>query len=151
LFDAQFPLLTTEQWLASARRTWKTDDGELVPTYDVRLARTLAEVDIERPLPSMWNEFDALARTPVLVIRGANSDILSAATVAAMHARHPDMEAIEVPDQGHVPLLEGEGLIRRIAEFLQNCDAAAGSATERRGGDAIQNPQLASQWGDRWR
>jgi len=151
LFNIQFPNLTTEQWLAAAHRTWKTEDGELVPTYDVRLARTLAEVDIERPLQTMWSEFDALARTPVLVIRGANSDILSAATVAAMQARHPGMEAIEVPDQGHVPLLEGDDLIRRIAQFLQNCDAGAGSATERRGGDASQNPRPASQWGDRWR
>ena len=61
LFDAQFPKLTAEQWLAAARRTWKIDDGEMVPTYDVRLARTLAEFDIERPLPPLWNEFDALA------------------------------------------------------------------------------------------
>ena len=75
LFDAQFPRLTAEHWLAAARNTWKSEDGALVPTYDVRLDRTLAEVDIERPLPTMWNEFDALARVPVLVIRGANSDI----------------------------------------------------------------------------
>ena len=81
-----------------------------MPTYDVRLARTLAEVDIERPLPSMWNEFDALARVPILVIRGANSDILSAATVRAMRARHPDLESIEVADQGHVPLLDECGI-----------------------------------------
>ena len=122
LSDAQFPKLTAEQWLASAQRTWKTDGGALVPTYDVRLARTLAEVDIERPLPSMWNEFDALKRVPVLVIRGANSDILSAATVAAMQARHPGMDVIEVVDQGHVPLFEGD-LVSAIAAFVAKCDA----------------------------
>jgi pimeloyl-ACP methyl ester carboxylesterase len=122
LFDAQFPKLTPEQWLASAQHAWKMDDGELKPTYDVRLARTFGEVDIERPLPPLWNEFDALSRVPMLVIRGANSDILSAATVAAMTARHPNMESIEVADQGHVPLLEGDDLIRRIAEFIAACD-----------------------------
>lgn len=124
LFDAQFPLFTAEQWLASAQRTWKIDSGELVPTYDVRLARTLAEVDIERPLRTMWNEFDALSRVPILVIRGANSDILSAATVAAMRERHPDMEAIEVTDQGHVPLLDGDDLIHRVAAFVARCEGA---------------------------
>jgi len=124
LFDAQFPKCTAEQWLAAARRTWKADDGALAPTYDVRLARALADVDIERPLPSMWNEFDALSRLPVLVIRGGNSDILSAATVTAMRERHPGLEAIEVPDQGHVPGLDSPDLIRRIAEFVQRCEAS---------------------------
>jgi pimeloyl-ACP methyl ester carboxylesterase len=122
LFDAQFPKLTTEQWLAAAQRAWKTDDGELVPTYDVRLARTLAEFDIERPLPPLWNEFGVLARVPVLVIRGANSDILSAATAAAMLEHHPHMDLIEVADQGHVPLLDSLALIQRIAEFVSHCE-----------------------------
>jgi pimeloyl-ACP methyl ester carboxylesterase len=122
LFDAQFPKFTGEQWLAAAQRTWKTDDGELAPTYDVRLTRTLAEVDIERPLPPLWNEFDALARVPILVIRGANSDILSAATLATMQARHPDIESIEVADQGHVPLF-GNDLVSRIIEFVAKCEA----------------------------
>jgi pimeloyl-ACP methyl ester carboxylesterase len=121
LSDAQFPAVTAEQWLAAARRTWKMDDGELKPTYDVRLARTLAEVDIERPLPSMWNEFDALAGVPVLVIRGANSDILSAATLTAMHEHHPGMQSVEIADQGHVPLLDSPDLIERIAAFVASC------------------------------
>ena len=122
LFDAQFPKLAAEQWVAAAQRTWKLDDGELKPTYDVRLARTLAEVDIERPLPTMWNEFDALARLPILLIRGANSDILSVATVAAMRERRPDADFIEVADQGHVPVLAGSELLDRIAGFVAKCD-----------------------------
>ncbi len=74
LFSAQFPKLTAQDWLTAARRTWKTSNGELAPTYDIRLAQTLSEIDIERPLPPMWAEFGALARVPVLVIRGGNSD-----------------------------------------------------------------------------
>ena len=58
LFAAQFPLVTTEGWLAAAHRTWQMKDNELKPTYDVRLARTLADIDIERPLPPLWNEFE---------------------------------------------------------------------------------------------
>jgi pimeloyl-ACP methyl ester carboxylesterase len=137
LFSAQFPKLSAEDWLAAAKRTWKTKDGELVPTYDVQLARTLTEIDIERPLPPMWAEFDALARVPVLVIRGGNSDILSAETVTAMKEHHPATDVIEVPDQGHVPVLAGEELLNRIAVFIAKCDAAA-RRTE-------PSPQIAGQ------
>lgn len=122
LFAPHFPKLTPEQWLAAARRTWKHEHGTLVPTYDVQLAHTLAEFDSERLPSPLWNEFDALARAPVLVIRGANSDILSAATVNAMRTHHPALESIEVPDQGHVPLLDDPDLINRIADFVRRCD-----------------------------
>jgi len=124
LFDPQFPKLTADQWLTAAQCTWKVEDGKLALTYDVRLARTLAAFDIERPLPPMWNEFDALARVPTLVIRGANSDILATATVDAMCTRHPHLTAIEVADQGHVPLLDDAELIKQIREFIRRCDAA---------------------------
>jgi pimeloyl-ACP methyl ester carboxylesterase len=123
LFDAQFPKLTAAQWRAAAHRTWVQKNNALVPTYDVRLSRSLAGLDLERAAPALWNEFDALSRVPVLVIRGANSDILSAATVTAMGARHPNMESIEVADQGHVPLLDDEDLIRHVTEFIHKCDA----------------------------
>jgi pimeloyl-ACP methyl ester carboxylesterase len=122
LFVAQFPKFTAEQWLGAARRMWKPQAGKLVLSYDSALTETLAEFDIDHPLPALWNEFEALARVPVLVIRGVKSDILSTATLNAMHARHPGLESIEVPDQGHVPLLEGAELIRRIESFVLKCE-----------------------------
>jgi pimeloyl-ACP methyl ester carboxylesterase len=125
LFAAQFPKLTAEQWLSAAQRTWKLQARKLVLTYDPALSETLADFDIEHPLPSLWNEFEALARVPVLVVRGGRSDILSAATLTAMRARQPDLESIEVPDQGHVPLLEGDDLIRRITAFVEKCERTA--------------------------
>jgi pimeloyl-ACP methyl ester carboxylesterase len=122
LFYTQFPKFTAEQWLGAARRTWRLDRGKLMPVYDVRLARTLAAIQIERPPPPLWNEFDTLSGVPILVIRGALSDILSAATVTAMAARHPNLASIEVADQGHVPLLEGDDLLRRVAKFVAACE-----------------------------
>jgi pimeloyl-ACP methyl ester carboxylesterase len=139
LFYTQFPKFTAAVWLGAAQRTWQIADGALVPTYDVRLARTLAAIDIERPLPPMWNEFDALARVPILVIRGGLSDILSAATVAAMGARHPNLQSIEIADQGHVPLLEGQDLLLRVTQFVAACEQHQETLAAARSGGRVQS------------
>ena len=79
LFSAQFPKLGPDDWMMFARRTFKEKDGSLTPRYDPKLADVLKGVDMARPLPTLWKEFDALASVPVMVIRGANSDVLSEA------------------------------------------------------------------------
>jgi pimeloyl-ACP methyl ester carboxylesterase len=122
LFASQFPKLSESDWIAFSKRAFKEQDGRLLPTYDVRIAKTLEAIDLERPIQSLWVEFDALARLPVMVVRGANSDILSAATVEAMRARKPDLDAIEVPDQGHAPLLVESETIGHISSFIANCE-----------------------------
>lgn len=121
LFQAQFPKLGPADWLASARRTFKDEQGRLVPTYDINLAKGLQAIDLERPMPPLWKEFDALANVPVMVVRGANSDILSPATLVKMRAQHPSLEILEVADQGHAPLLMDSESIERISTFVSRC------------------------------
>ena len=62
-------------------------------------------------------------RVPVLAIRGDNSDLLSAKTLAEMRSRHPRLTTVSVPGQGHAPLLKDAPTIRAIAEFLAHTDA----------------------------
>ena len=121
LFQSQFPRLGPDDWLAGARRVFKEENGRLVTTYDPKLATALAGVDLERPIPDLWKEFDALASVPVMIIRGANSDILSAHTIEAMRTRHPALETMEVPEQGHAPLLAEVNTIARIDAFVGRC------------------------------
>jgi pimeloyl-ACP methyl ester carboxylesterase len=121
LFGGQFTRLTDDDWMAYARRTFKEDGGRLLPDYDVKLSTILETVNPDQPLPALWKEFDALAEKPLMVIRGANSDILSAATLAAMRARAPAMAAFEVKDQGHAPLLAEPDVIAAVAAFVAGC------------------------------
>jgi pimeloyl-ACP methyl ester carboxylesterase len=116
----QFPKLTDADWLSAAGRTWRQSANGLALTYDPRLADAFAASPDAAP-PPIWGQFDALAQTPLMVVRGANSDILSAATVAAMRARRERMESIEVRDQGHTPLLAEADVIARIAAFVSAC------------------------------
>ena len=51
------------------------------------------------------------------VIRGANSDLLSAATVAEMASRHPRLIVANVPDRAHVPFLDEPESVAALAAF----------------------------------
>jgi pimeloyl-ACP methyl ester carboxylesterase len=121
LFHAQFPKLAPQDWIAFANRTWRERGDRLVPDFDPKVARTLQGGDLERS-PALWTEFGALARVPLMVIRGANSDLLASTTLNAMLARRGELEVAVVPDQGHAPLLVEPKLIRRIAAFVASCD-----------------------------
>lgn len=124
LLGHQFPNLSDEEWLWASQRTWHLKQGALKPAYDHGILNALAGIDVEAPtMPTLWHEFDALADVPMLVIRGEHSDILSAATVEAMRKRRKSMDVIEVPGQGHAPLLVG-ALVERIVRFAASCEAA---------------------------
>jgi len=129
LADADFPRLTAADWEAIARATWTEEDGRLVPAYDPALMKTLEAIDIETRLPELWPLFDGLKGVPVLALRGANSDILSAKTLKAMAERHPALEAVTVPDQGHAPLLKGD-LAERIRDFVLRVEGIEAPAVE---------------------
>jgi pimeloyl-ACP methyl ester carboxylesterase len=124
LFGAQFPKLTDEQWLAWAKRSWEQREKALIARYDVKLGNTLKSVTSDTPPPPLWQPFDALSQVPVMVIRGLLSDLLSAETVEAMRTRRADLEVVEVPDQGHAPLLDDEPTLLGIEQFVRRCDEA---------------------------
>jgi pimeloyl-ACP methyl ester carboxylesterase len=122
LHGGTFTALSDEDWDAYARATFRDENGQPAGDYDPALSETLAGVEFDKPLPSLWNEFKALRAVPVLVIRGENSDLLSPETLAAMGREHPRLESITVRGQGHAPLLRQPALLQRISAFVTSVE-----------------------------
>lgn len=118
---ATFPGVSRERWLQYARALWTEGPHGLQLRYDPALRRALLEGTI--PMPDLWQGFDALAQKPLAVIRGANSDILSAQTLAAMQARAPGIFSVTVPDRGHVPFLDESECLLAIRTILKRVSA----------------------------
>lgn len=116
--ERAFPNLTNAEWEEMARAIFDERKGRPVRAYDRRLARAVGGIDLSRPVPDLWPQFIALGQVPALVIRGANSDVLSAETLEAMIERHPNLRTITVPDQGHAPLLKDHDTVEAIASFF---------------------------------
>jgi pimeloyl-ACP methyl ester carboxylesterase len=113
-----FFALSDADWERMVRAIHRDEKGMPVPDFDRALLKTLGRIDFNKPLPSLWPQFEAMAAIPLMVVRGAYSALLSETTVEEMARRHPGMEAITVDGQGHAPLLETGTLPARIADFL---------------------------------
>jgi pimeloyl-ACP methyl ester carboxylesterase len=118
VFGTHFTDMAPEAWERYAHRTWKEHSGTLVARYDANLMRTLADIDLEQPMPDLSAQFATLHPMPMLVIRGELSDILSEKTAAAMVTAHPDAQLHEVAYQGHAPLLEDDETIGAVLRFI---------------------------------
>ena len=92
--------------------------GRPARAYDRKLARALGTIDLSRPVPDLWPQFIALGQVPAFVLRGANSDVLSAETLEAMVERHPNLRTMTVPDQGHAPVLKEQETVETIGAFF---------------------------------
>jgi pimeloyl-ACP methyl ester carboxylesterase len=119
---AQFTALDDRRWDALTRQLFNEVEGRPAAAYDPNVGKALSEVDIAKPVPTMWEYFDALLQTPLMVLRGENSDLLSAATVHEMQARHPNLTPVPIRNEGHAPLLMDRFSHRLVGDFLFEAD-----------------------------
>ncbi|KAJ02966.1 alpha/beta fold hydrolase [Sulfitobacter mediterraneus] len=105
------------RWLEEAEKHYTQTESGLKITYDPAL-RNAVEAAAKADPVDLWPLFDALADLPIAAIRGANSNLLSAETLAEMHRRRPDMIVATVPDRGHVPFLDEPQAIAALHEWL---------------------------------
>ncbi|MGE3142447.1 MAG: alpha/beta fold hydrolase [Hyphomonadaceae bacterium] len=107
-----------EFWLRFAKRTYRAGaDGRPAPDCDPAIAQGFGQTQ-SGPPADLTPLFQALAQRPVLIVRGALSDILSADGLARMRALKPDLVSMEVPDIGHAPTLEEPEAWDALLDFL---------------------------------
>jgi len=116
-----FPDLRGPDWLAWAKRTFREEDGKPRLDYDLKLRDAVLENT--GPVPEMWPQFRAMTDIPTLVLRGENSNLLSAKTVEEMRRAKPDLTAVTVKGRGHVPLLDEPESLAAINLFFGQVDA----------------------------
>lgn len=116
-----FPDFGGAQWDAFARRIARENaDGTVSFAYDPAISESIAGDDPQTVPPDLWPLWELLGAVPVLVVRGALSDLLSTATVDEMARRHSGpYAAVEVPRVGHAPILDEPVALAAIEAFLK--------------------------------
>lgn len=118
-YGAAFDRYTDEDWAKMARRNCREEDGEIRFDYDMAIAEPFRTTG-PTPHVDLWPLIDVLASKPLLVIRGAKSDLLTAATLAGMQTRGPDVKVAVVDGVGHAPELNEPEAAAAIDAFLKS-------------------------------
>ena len=117
--SAPFGKLTDAQWRYLSETTARVlPDGRWKLKYDPGIAVPMraAQQDQRARLWALW---DAIG-CPTLLLRGAQSDLLSAETAREMTRRGPQPALIEFPNVGHAPMLLEVEQIAPVAAFLHS-------------------------------
>ena len=89
----------------------------MVFDYDPAIADAFKMAEAT-PKVDMWPLFMALARKPLLVVRGELSELLRPETLERMREAAPDMKSVIVPQVGHAPMLDEPEAAAAIDSFL---------------------------------
>jgi len=122
LISAGFGPHTREQWLALTRPMLKpaADGGGYTLHYDPAIAVAYGGLSPEASRQNearLWQLYDAIS-ADTLLLRGAESDLLSVQTAQAMTQRGPRARLVEFPGVGHAPTLVAPEQVQVVCDFL---------------------------------
>jgi pimeloyl-ACP methyl ester carboxylesterase len=115
-----FPDYQQGDWQAMARDLYIQENSRPVLNYDPAIAQGIAS---GTAAPNLWPLFEMVGSRPMLVVRGAASDILSQTTVDEMCSRLPQVVAVNIVNRGHAPTLNEPAAREAIAGFLAKSKA----------------------------
>jgi pimeloyl-ACP methyl ester carboxylesterase len=115
-----FGLRTRDEWREITETVVRRDGDDLILHYDPALAGPLRAMTPEIAAAgeaALWRLYDRIA-CPTLLLRGAESDLLSRETAADMAARGPRATLVEFAGVGHAPMLMHPDQIDAVRRFL---------------------------------
>lgn len=118
--SSSFGMHTNEQWMALTRPMLKADGAGFKLHYDPQIALPFRAMTPEMAAAgqaALWSSYDAI-RCPTLLLRGADSDLLTRDTAQAMTQRGPQARLHEFADVGHAPTLVVPQQVAVVREFL---------------------------------
>jgi pimeloyl-ACP methyl ester carboxylesterase len=121
LISRTFGPHTAEQWATLSAPMVKADGDGFVPHYDPAIGQPFRSITPEIARAgeaALWQAYDRV-RCPTLLLRGAESDLLSADTAHAMTQRGPRARLHEVPGVGHAPTLVQPDQVEVVARWLR--------------------------------
>lgn len=114
--SAPFGPLTDAQWAyVTQTNVRQRADGRWGLAYDPGIA---VPFRAQPAPPSLWGVWDAI-RCPTLVLRGAQSDLLSKVTAEQMATRGPRPQVLEFAGVGHAPMLLAPHQVDPVVAFLR--------------------------------
>jgi len=112
---------TEDEWHKIAADVLRQNtDGQWIRHYDLKVAFPFKGATPEQAQQTeiaLWAAYDAIT-CPTLVVRGAESDLLSRETAQAMTQRGPKAKLVELPGIGHAPTFLHADQIEIAKEFL---------------------------------
>lgn len=113
-----YPHYQIGDWLTMAKRLYRLNaSGRIVLDYDMKIAEPFRLPGNEAG-PDMWRALDRLAGVPLLIMRGALSDILPQQVADRMVAALPGSDLVTVPGVGHAPTLEEPAALAAVDALL---------------------------------
>ena len=121
---AVYPDYDIHDWLRITKRTHRlTPEGRIVTDYDKQIAAPLRLAGDQEGI-DLWPAYRALGDAPVLILRGALSDILAGTAAAKMQATLPHATLVEVPGVGHAPTMDEPAARAAIDAWIAALPAA---------------------------
>jgi pimeloyl-ACP methyl ester carboxylesterase len=114
------PHFTDEDWHRFAHRTFRQGNEGPELDYDPAIAIPLSRPPSKLAGPIAGLLFRRLARKrPIMLVRGANSDIITADIADHMQRIAPHLERVDVPGVGHAPMLNEPEAVDAVGRFLR--------------------------------